>query len=295
MHGYINLFIKTGETKWADKAEFLFFNAAQGARHPNENSIAYLKTDNSYAMTGGLNGDTTHKNQTRYKYSPVQQDVAVCCVPNAGRITPYFVQHMWLKDENGLVAGLLGASELMTKWKNVDINIKTVTEYPFDTKLTFEVTASLPTTFALKIRKPDWVLQFSVNMPYKVENGFIVITKQWSKSEKVTINFERALETKQDLKGENYFVYGNLVLCHPINSKDKTTKTYALSGFRDVVYSPENLVIYQYDGGKVEKKTAGSELVFTTNLYNPQIKQTEKVELVPMGKTILRQITFKNK
>lgn len=295
MHGYINLFIKTGETKWADKAEFLFFNAAQGARHPIESSIAYLKTDNSYAMTGGLNGDTTHKNQTRYKYSPVQQDVAVCCVPNAGRITPYFVQHMWLKDENGFVAGLLGASELTSKWKNADINIKTFTEYPFDTKLTFEVKASTSTSFALKIRKPDWAKQFSLNLPYKVENGFIVITKQWGKSEKVVVNFERVIETKQDLKGEHYFVYGNLVLAHPINAKDKTTKTYSLSGFRDVAYSPENLVVYQYVNNKVEKKTAGSEMVFTTNVYNPQTKQTEKVELLPMGKTILRQVTFKSK
>ncbi len=55
--------------------------------------VAYLKSDNSYYMYGGLNGDTTVKHQTRYKYSPVHQDAAVCCVPNAGRIAPYFVQY----------------------------------------------------------------------------------------------------------------------------------------------------------------------------------------------------------
>ncbi len=63
-------------------------------------------------MTGGLNGDTSNEHQTRYKYSPVHQDAAVCCVPNAGRITPYYVTSMWMKHEEGSVATLLGPSEV---------------------------------------------------------------------------------------------------------------------------------------------------------------------------------------
>jgi DUF1680 family protein len=95
MHSYIELFIKSGDKTFMDKAEKIFLNPAQGARHPNESCIAYLKSDNSFYMTGGLNGDSTDKNQTRYTYSPVHQEAAVCCVPNAGRIAPYYVQNMW--------------------------------------------------------------------------------------------------------------------------------------------------------------------------------------------------------
>src|SRR5690606_9559622 len=59
LHSYASLLAKTGTTGYGDKIENLFFNAAQGARHPEESCIAYLKSDNSYYMTGGINGDTS--------------------------------------------------------------------------------------------------------------------------------------------------------------------------------------------------------------------------------------------
>ena len=49
-------------------------------------------------MLGTKNGEIEpNRKQTRYKYSPAHQDVAVCCNPNAGRISPYFVQNSWMK------------------------------------------------------------------------------------------------------------------------------------------------------------------------------------------------------
>ncbi|MGK4569154.1 hypothetical protein [Flavobacterium sp. 3HN19-14] len=109
MHSYESLFLKTSGADYGDKIEKIFFNAAQGARHSEESCIAYLKSDNSYAMTGGLNGDESDAKQTRYHYSPVHKEAAVCCVPNAGRIAPYYVNYMWLKKGNSVVASLLGS------------------------------------------------------------------------------------------------------------------------------------------------------------------------------------------
>jgi DUF1680 family protein len=118
LDSYSHLLQKSGDPRWADRAEWLLFNAAQGARHPHESAIAYLKTDNSFSMTGLLHpGDPLdQKNpQTRYKYSPAHQDVAVCCVPNAGRIGPYYVKAMWMRSADGLAACLYGACELQTQ------------------------------------------------------------------------------------------------------------------------------------------------------------------------------------
>ena len=114
MDGYADLLGKTDSASFGDRIERLFFNAAQGARDPNSSCIAYLKTDNSWYMTGGRNTDSGNARQTRYKYSPVHQDVAVCCAPNAGRIAPYFVSRMWMRSSSGLVATLLGPCKLTT-------------------------------------------------------------------------------------------------------------------------------------------------------------------------------------
>ena len=96
LDSYTVLYQKSGKTALAEDIENLFYNAAQGARNPDQSSIAYLKTDNSFEMLGTKNGEIEpDRKQTRYKYSPVHQEVAVCCSPNAGRISPYFLQGSW--------------------------------------------------------------------------------------------------------------------------------------------------------------------------------------------------------
>jgi len=58
--------------------------------------------------------------------------VAVCCVPNAGRITPYYVQNMWMKDDQGIIAALLGPSEVETEVRGKQVRIEEQTAYPYD-------------------------------------------------------------------------------------------------------------------------------------------------------------------
>ena len=129
MDSYSVLFQKEGNVKTAEKIENIFFNAAQGSRNPDHSCIAFLKTDNSYEMLGSKNGQTEpNRIQTRFKYSPVHKDVTVCCAPNAGRITPYFIEKSWLlENENTLVASLLCPNILETNLKNSAIKIGVTT------------------------------------------------------------------------------------------------------------------------------------------------------------------------
>ncbi|HET9054490.1 MAG TPA: hypothetical protein VFM90_09965, partial [Cyclobacteriaceae bacterium] len=290
MHSYIELFIKSGDKTFGDQVEKIFMNAAQGARHPNESCIAYLKSDNSFYMTGGLNGDDTDKNQTRYMYSPVHQEAAVCCVPNAGRIAPYYVQHMWLKGERALVAALPGPSEVKTEMNGKSVQVREITNYPFENTIRFEVMAN-DVEFALKIRKPAWAARFSVSTDYEMEDDFIVISQTWSGTQTVNIEFIAEVTVRQDINNENYFTYGALVLALPVEGVAEKTKTFSIPGFYNLEYTPKNLVVYEYANEPVslDKNT----LRFQTLLFNPVTKQKERVELVPMGQTILRQVTFK--
>ncbi len=135
LDSYTHLLQKTGAPDWGDRTEWLLFNAGQGARHPGGRGITYLRTDNSVQLTGPLHpGDppTHHGPQTRYKYSPVHQDVAVCCAPNVGRIYPYYVRSMWMRSAEGLVATLYGPCELKTDVEGSPVRIRETTNYPFD-------------------------------------------------------------------------------------------------------------------------------------------------------------------
>jgi DUF1680 family protein len=294
MDSYLFLLQKTGEMHFADKAENIFFNAAQGARHPEQPSIAYLKTDNSFEMCGRKYGEQQkNKKQTRYKYSPVHQDVAVCCVPNAGRIAPYFVQNMWMKDEEGLVACLFGPCETTTTFNGKRISIKEITSYPYDFSIEFEITVESPVDFILKIRKPPWAKKISLNVPFKEKDGLISIKKRWKKKERIELTLKPELKINRTEDKEVYFTYGPLVLALPIQAKEIKTKEYNISGFYDTYYKPISLKQYEYRNGSIKKKKA--PFIFEAALFNVRSKRNEKVPLIPIGKTILRQVTFKTR
>jgi len=293
LDSYGLLLQRSGNPAFADKMERLFFNAAQGARYPGESSIAYLKSDNSYAMTGPLNDTVPARQQTRYKYSPAHQDVAVCCVPNAGRIGPYYVRSMWMRDRDGLVATLYGPSVLTTVIGDQKIRIDQETGYPYGYTLKFRIGLEKPARFTLKFRKPGWLKGFTMNTGYQETNKCILVHKKWNPGDEIILTFVPEMSLNRDIKNEAYFTYGPLVLAHPLPGKAVTTRKYPLPGFRDIQVKPAGGSKYLLDPEGDFGIRDSSRLLFEAELINAESGQSEKVELVPMGKTVLRQITFR--
>jgi DUF1680 family protein len=253
-----------------------------------------LKQDNAFVLTGGNNGDTTDKHQTRYRYSPVHKEAAVCCVPNAGRIVPYYIQSMWMKDEAGLTATLLGPCEVTTTVKNTVVNIREETGYPFDNHLRFVISAKTPVKWALRVRKPDWATSVQASLPYRVEQGFLVFEQVWKPETVLTIGFETALVVKETANKEVYFESGPLVLCHEITGRQTITKTYTILGMRESVYAPVGISVWLYDSDGANP-VAGRLNTYTVKMINSATGQKEELQLVPMARTILRQVSFQKK
>ena len=300
---YTQLLQKTGEMQWADRAEWLFFNAAQGARHPSEASIAYLKTDNSFSMTGPLHpGDPQDEQnpQIRYKYSPVHQDVAVCCVPNAGRIAPYYVKAMWLRSAGGLMAVLYGASELRTEINGLSVKITQVTDYPFDTGLTFHVETAEPTEFTLSFRKPGWATGFSISAEVFTQSGDLIqIRKTWQSGDQFSLRFETDVKI-QPWHAEHIISYGTLLFCLPLEGVFSPGRVYA-PGFRDSYYtavdsSARALRLSSQSAFTLQRRPTDlsnpfNSLSLSGELHTPHGKPLP-VQLIPTGASLLRRVTF---
>jgi DUF1680 family protein len=290
MTGWIDLLEKSSDNQYAEKAEQIFFNAALGNTHPTQSAICYLKQDNSFQLTGGNNGDTTDKHQTRYRYSPVHKEAAVCCIPNAGRIVPYFIQNMWMKEGQDLVATLLGPSVLNTTLSNTPIIITETTEYPFENNIAFQITAKSHIRFSLKIRKPQWAIAVKSSLPYKEVNGYLVFDQVWNQSTKLEIDFTSEISKKFTADKEVYFQNGPLVLCHEINATQKITRIYPIAGLFESSYQATQPVTYTYEKGEFKAMTKNTCSVWMTN---PTTGKQELLVLKPMARTILRQVSFK--
>lgn len=285
LHSYSVLLQKSGNAQWGDQIERIFFNAAQGARHPEKSCIAYLKTDNSYAMDGFKNGHA-EANQTRYQYSPTHQQAAVCCVPNAGRIASYYLQNMWAADKDGLVANLLGPCQLDTKLGVNRVQIQENTEYPYQNSFVFKI--KVQKAFVLKIRKPAWAEKTVCNNAYETENDYLKIAV---KAGETTLNlaFETSVKQHAFTEKENYFSYGPLVYARAIAGKEETAKAFGLKDFVNLKYRAVDTTTYHY--------VADSQAKFEENeiqilAKNNKTQAIEPIILVPVAKTILRQVTF---
>lgn len=290
LDSYTLLLQKTGNATIGDEIENIFYNAAQGSRNPNHSCIAYLKTDNSFEMLGTKNGEVEpDRKQTRYKYSPAHQDVAVCCNPNAGRISPYFIQNSWMKEnENTLVATLLMPNILETSINDNKIQIENITEYPFKNDFNFKISQAKLSKFTLKIRKPDWVKKVKTDEMYNIENDFVVIEREFMANDNVRIFFDTDVQINTDNGGSHYYTYGALLFALPIKAKEITGKKY-LGNFIDFTYEPISPERYSF---KERVKTKYEMGKINTKLINQNTGKLENVVLIPIGKTVLRQITF---
>ena len=93
---------------------------------------------------------------------------------------------------------------------------------------------------------------------------------------------------------------GNAELGHaqtaPPAKRFRPPATLPLTGFYDYTYMPDSVVgrpdsveRLEYAGGGIE---ASDGMRFRVSLYNASFSGQESVWLVPMGGTILRQVTF---
>ncbi|MCB0570925.1 MAG: glycoside hydrolase family 127 protein [Phaeodactylibacter sp.] len=292
LDSYALLLQKTGSAYWGDAVENIFYNAAQGSRNPNLFGIAYLKTDNSYEMMGNRNGEEgPGKKQTRYKYSPAHQDVAVCCNPNAGRISPYFIQYSWMtENENTLVAMFLAPNILETELKGTKITIETLTNYPFENDFIFSIRMDKHTRLTIKIRRPGWATGVVASEPYAENDGFLVFERRFDQHDRITLSYQAEVSIKTALNGEHYFSYGALIFARPIDAKEHFGRAYT-EKFKDVYYEPLEKEVYLFTTDHGVTYVNG---VLELRLINARTQEKEPLRLIPLGKTILRQAAFRD-
>jgi uncharacterized protein len=298
-----------GDFNLADKIETMVFNAGQGARFPVLKALSYLTSDNRIKINHIEIGH-------RESYDASHRG-ASCCVLNGGRLMPYYVEGMWMRDieNDGLVATLYGPCEVNTTVKNVNVHIEERTNYPFSGEVEFIVHTEKPVEFPVVLRKPHGCSEMDISSiegaNIRDEKNHVVIYKSWKNSDKFVVNFNFKTEkiaqpASKTVRGGGYYLkHGPLVFAFPFEHRIKTVTEYKQSGFHRYKIKAKNREGWNY---KIDAESefnfvskTGNELVLHPwdepvvklkgNLVN---KKGEKVsvELVPEGNTVFRRVTF---
>jgi len=301
-NSYGSLLQKTGEVAFADAAEKLTYNAMLGARNADGTALTYSKFDNCHLIDGKHHEGNHSRDEPRYKYSPTHSEPAVCCVPNYTRNLTYFLDQMWMKASDGIAATMYGPSILTTDIDGSEVSIEQVTNYPLSDDISFKFLIEQPLEFSFYFRKPEWATDIVVsNIELQLlENGFYVISKEWQHGETVSISFKNEIQLKMAHNDEAYFQKGPLVYAYEIPHTERIIKSYDNSEFTDYYCFPDNDLHEEFKVGKTKFKAVEdtqspgfykSQLSLKGQLIDANNKAVE-VELVPMGKTVLRRVTF---
>jgi len=293
---------KTGQAALADRIEVLTFNAAEGARLRDGRAIEYLTRDNQSEISRKAAGG-------RFKLSPTHDDVAVCCPVTALKFFPYFVQGLWMKTEGGkgLAAVAYAPSEVRTTINGVQVRIRSETVYPFEDEVRMTVAPEKPVACSITLRVPEWARKVSIKASgarQAEDAGWRILSKEWKAGDRIVIRFEPEVERMVMPQGEVYWRRGPLVYGLPIPGEGRATRTYPIAGFADYDYTPKEGAFWDYSveaqGGSVRFirtqprgnpwETAPVRL--KGNLVNGKTGRDEAVEMVPMGVTLLRRVTF---
>lgn len=304
-NSYASLVQKTGNMDYADSAEKLTYNAILGSRNQDGTAIVYGKLDNCYSLDGKRYVDGNETEDPRFKYSPTHSEPAVCCVPNYARNFSYFLDEMWMKSSNGLIAVMYGPCEVTTRIKGTTVKILQQTNYPLTDVVTFKITMENPTTFTLSFRKPQWSSKLLLNVEdatIEEKSGFYHVTKKWEAKDQLTLSFANKIEQIEASNGEVYFQKGPLVYAYAIPEEEKTIKVYEDTGFRDYYCFPKDaaykdLALTNVDNFQFVTEDSASWYNGKTYLLGTMESsgKQQQVKLVPMGSTVLRKITFPKK
>ena len=303
------IFCLTGNMEMADLVEVMTFNAGQGARFPVLKALSYLTTDNRIRIN--------HRELGRRESYDAAHFAAACCVLNGGRLMPYYIESMWVTGDSGEEIGavLFGPSRFRTRIGKIPVEISEETNYPFSDRVSFRVTPEKPVEFSLVIRKPQGCNRVKTAAPKGTESrelsDRIILRRKWKKGEEVQVEFPFAIEqieqpASSSVPGRGiYLKRGPLVYALAFPHRSKVIREHLDSGFYRHGIKANSTKGWKYripdddaefsfipaDGQPVAQPWEKPPVRLKGKLVNAD-KMPVITELVPMGATLLRRVTF---
>lgn len=215
-NSFLRMLAITGQARYGDWVEKMFFNAAQGARKKDERAIVYNSMPNQLKAT--ITSDAF--NWADYGCYAPNFNVA-CCPAQSIRLIPEYIRSMVLRDREGNFAfPIYGPCQMKCTEGDREITIEEETNYPFDGRITLTVHAGENWSGSLRVRIPRWADSFTITRTIggqsraaavstgtnteastgtSTETGWLTLPGPWGEAEQLEIVFTdtpRVVESK---------------------------------------------------------------------------------------------------
>lgn len=190
----------TGDSKWSDKIENVFFNAGPAPAARDFKTMSYYHSSNRFSTK--LPGVIPVPGDGDMDYTDHGHNV-LCCVGNINNTIPDYISNMWMATmDNGLAATLYGPCSVSKEINNTLLTIDCKSSYPFEDKIEMKMKMSQNIEMPLYFRIPEWCKKSIVKINGKTivlkpENGFAKISRVWKNNDAITLVFPMSLKVQQ--------------------------------------------------------------------------------------------------
>ena len=182
----------TGESKYVDVLERSLYNAALDGLSLKGDRFFY---GNPLASPG--------------QYERSAWFGTACCPANIARLVASLGNYIYNHSEQGLWVNLFIGSETSVQFGKTAVKIDQKTNYPWDGKISVNISPDKKSKFSLHIRIPGWAIGNPVpgnlyryiqsgnesftlkvndqHVPYQMEKGYAVIDREWKKGDQVEL------------------------------------------------------------------------------------------------------------
>ena len=176
------------EGRYADVLELELYNGALSGMQLDGTRYFYVNPLEVDPAIAGKAPGYEHVLPERQRWM-----ACACCPPNLARLIASLGRYCWSEAEDAVYSHLFIGSRAQTKLADIELT----TGYPWRGEAAYTVRPHSDAPFALMIRIPGYLRGFrallnGAELSPRMENGYLVVERAWSKGDKVTLEFELA-------------------------------------------------------------------------------------------------------
>lgn len=242
MFDYLKAELLSGDLSYADRLEWLVYNAGFASKYSDHHMIQYLGADNMYDASACVN--------PRFDYSPTHVDAAGCCAANSGRMMPAFLERAFLTKGETVFANLYLPCKKTVKVRRGSLTIEEKTEYPFGNEIRFSVSGNGSVRLAFRI--PAWAQAYSLtkngsSCAGRLEDHLFVPVEETKGGDELVLTFFAPVELLTAPDGTKAVRAGTILYSYDIPAKRINRHKYkGAPHFYDADFVPQEHENWDY-------------------------------------------------
>ncbi|WP_236838861.1 glycoside hydrolase family 127 protein [Caldalkalibacillus salinus] len=179
-----------GHARYADIMERALYNGALSGISLDGKRYFYVNPLEVWPHTANHRHDMHTVKTTRQPWFG-----CACCPPNIARLLASLGEYIYSANDTEAYVHLFIGSETQFDFNNQTVCLKQRTDYPWEGKANFTVSAAQPVDFTLNIRQPEWCQQATVQLngqtlSYTTNKGYIKLQRTWHPGDQLTLEME---------------------------------------------------------------------------------------------------------